>query len=131
MKRILLVITTVLAMSNVRTPVTGAGAMPACDPDNGGLKLPEGFCALVVADNVGTARHLVVAPNGDLYVALLGRAGGGGVVALRDSNGDGRMEITERFGSASSTGIALRSGFLYVATPSSVERYKMTAGQLK
>src|SRR4029434_6779164 len=45
-------------------------AKPMCDPDNGGLKLPMGFCALVVADNLGVARHMAVAPNGDLYVAL-------------------------------------------------------------
>jgi hypothetical protein len=50
-------------------------AKPMCDPDNGGLKLPAGFCALVVADNLGVARHMAVAPNGDLYVAL--QTGGG------------------------------------------------------
>src|SRR5207237_5421174 len=44
--------------------------LPACDPGNAGLTLPEGFCAVVVADQVGTARHLVVAPNGDLFVAI-------------------------------------------------------------
>ena len=58
----------------------------ACDPDNGGIKLPQGFCALVVANDLGTARHLAVAPNGDLYVATQSRGGrgqpetGGGVV---------------------------------------------------
>ena len=40
-----------------------------CDADNGGLKLPQGFCALVAADGLGAARHLAVAPNGDVYVA--------------------------------------------------------------
>ncbi len=45
-------------------------AAPACDPDNGGITLPAGFCALVAADGLGAARHIVVAPNGDLYVAL-------------------------------------------------------------
>ena len=62
-----------------------------CDPDNGGITLPPGFCALVAADNLGPARHMVVAPNGDLYVALMtsGSRGqpqtGGGAVALRDA----------------------------------------------
>ena len=69
--------------------LTGGAAAPACDPDNGGLKLPEGFCALVVAENVGPARHLVVAPNGNLYVSTRnGRGAPGGVVALQDNNGD-------------------------------------------
>jgi glucose/arabinose dehydrogenase len=85
---------------------------------------------------LGTARHLAAAPNGDVYVAL--RAGGagpsasrGGIVALRDADGDGRFEIKEPFGSDSTTGIALRNGYLCVAHPLSVQRYKTTPGQLK
>jgi glucose/arabinose dehydrogenase len=108
-----------------------------CDPDNGGLKLPQGFCALVAADGLGTARHLAVAPNGDVYVALQTRGGrgqsatGGGVVVLRDADGDGKFEIKEAFGTGSSTGIALHNGYLYLAHPTTIERFKMTAGQLK
>jgi glucose/arabinose dehydrogenase len=109
------------------------GAAPACDPDNGGIKLPSGFCALVVADGLGPARHLTVAPNGDTYVATLGGRGsqGGPLVALRDADGDGKFEIAERFGDTGATGVALRNGYLYVGTPTSVVRYKMTAGTLK
>ena len=114
------------------TTARGAAAPPACDPDNGGLKLPQGFCALVVATDLGAARHLAVAANGDLYVSLMtGRGQTPGVVALRDTNGDGKMDVTERFGDKSSTGIALRNGYLYVATVTSVERYKMTKGELR
>lgn len=109
----------------------GRAAPVACDPDNGGLKLPAGFCALVVADGLGPARHLTVASNGDVYVALRTRAtdNAPGVVALRDTNGDGKMDVTEKFGKGG-TGIAIRNGYLYVATTTSVERYKMTPGQL-
>ncbi|MGD1091307.1 MAG: sorbosone dehydrogenase [Bryobacteraceae bacterium] len=107
-----------------------AAAPPACDPDNGGLKLPEGFCAFVAADGIGSARHAAVAPNGDLYVAIMGR-NKGGVVALRDKDGDGRFETKETFGEASSTGIVVRNGYLYVATTTTVERYKLTPGELK
>ena len=107
-------------------------ATPVCDPGNGGLTLPPGFCAFVAADGIGSARHLVVAPNGDVYVTLMAdRDGaGGGVVALRDKDGDGRLETKETFGKASSTGLALRNGYLYVATTRTVERYKMTPGTL-
>jgi glucose/arabinose dehydrogenase len=109
-----------------------AAAAPACDSDNGGITLPPGFCALVAADGLGHARHLAVAPNGDLYVALQGGQGAaGGVVALHDANGDGRFEVQEKFGDGSVTGIALENGYLYVAKPQSIERYKMTPGQLK
>jgi glucose/arabinose dehydrogenase len=107
-------------------------AAPRCDADNGGITLPAGFCAQVVADGLGAARHAVVAPNGDLYVAIMsGRNDKGGVVALRDTLGDGKFDMKERFGDLSSTGIGLRNGYLYVATVNSVIRYKMTAGQLK
>jgi glucose/arabinose dehydrogenase len=115
-----------LSMLNVDT------AAPACDPDNGGLKLPAGFCAAAVADGNPSARHLAVAANGDVYVGLQGgRGAGGGVVALRDKDGDGKLETKETFGTGSITGIALRNGYLYVAKFNSVERFKMTPGQLK
>ena len=116
--------------------VIGSGAFmwaanpSACDADNGGIKLPPGFCAVVAADGIGEARHVAVAPNGDIYVALRGR-NQGGVVALRDTNGDGKFETKEQFGECSSTGIALRNGYLYVATVNAVIRYKMTPGELK
>jgi glucose/arabinose dehydrogenase len=108
-------------------------ATPACDPDNGGITVPAGFCAFLAVDGLGTARHIAVAPNGDVYVALMreGRQKGGGIVALRDTNGDGRFEMKEHWGDASSTGIALRNGYLYVGLMNSVQRYKMTPGQLK
>ena len=56
---------------------------------------------------------------------------GEGVVALRDTNGDGKMDVTERFGDKSSTGIALRNDYLYISTTTTIERFKMTPGQLK
>ena len=105
----------------------GAAGAPACDLDNGGIKLPPGFCAFVAADGLGPARHMAVAANGDLYVAIKD----GGVAALHDSNGDGRFEVKEKIPGASTTGIALHNGYLYVATPNTVQRYKMTPGQLK
>ncbi len=110
----------------------GRAAAPACDADNGGITLPSGFCAVVVADGLGAARHLAVAPNGDVFVSLENSRGQkGGIVALRDTNGDGRADMKERFGDEGATGIALRNGYLYVATTRSVERYKMDAGELK
>jgi len=39
-----------------------------CAGDNGGITLPQGFCATVFADHIGHARHMVVAPNGVVYV---------------------------------------------------------------
>ena len=39
-----------------------------CNGDAGGITLSPGFCATVFADKLGHARHLVVAPNGVVYV---------------------------------------------------------------
>ena len=117
-----------IALCTLLTRSTMPAAGPiACDPENGGLTLPTGFCALVVANNIGEGRHAAAAPNGDLYVALLN----GGIAALRDTNGDGRFETIEHFGDGSSTGLEFHDGYLYVAKVNSVERYKMTPGQLK
>lgn len=59
---------------------------PTCDPGNGGITLPQGFCALVVADSEGPAQHLDVAPNGDVFVALRSHPSGSlyGVIHGRD-----------------------------------------------
>src|SRR2546426_655852 len=103
-------------------------ALPICDSDNGGITLPAGFCAVVVADQVGAPRHLAVAPNGDVFVALQSRPGG--VLALRDTTGDGKADITERFGSESGTGIALGKGVLYFSSTTTVYRYAIRAGSL-
>lgn len=111
--------------------LNAGAAGPVCDPGNGGLTLPPGFCAAVVAENVGPARHLAVAPNGDLFVALRNqRDVQGGVVALRDKDGDGKMDTRETFGADGATGVALRNGYVYMATTSSIVRYKLAPGQL-
>jgi len=116
--------------------VTGQSKV-ACDPDNGGLTLPQGFCALVVANDTGIARHMAVAANGDLYVATQSRGGrgtpetGGGVVGLHDNDGDGKFDTREPISTGSTTGVGLRNGYLYLAHPKTIERFKMTAGQLK
>ncbi len=101
-----------------------------CDPDDGGLALPEGFCAVVVARNLGAARHLAVAANGDVFVATGGRSGGG-VVALRDTTGDGRADVMRRFGGASGNGIALHDGYLWFAPNDRVLRWRWASGQLE
>ncbi len=78
----------------------------ACPNDESGLKLPAGFCATVFADDIGHARHMVVAPSGVLYVnTWSGRYygndtphAGGFLVALQDKSGAGKADVIERFG---------------------------------
>jgi glucose/arabinose dehydrogenase len=106
-------------------------------PSTGALKLPAGFTATVFAQNLGSPRHLVVAPNGNVYVntwrspydSTRRVPEGGYVAALRDTNSDGRADLIRRFGSSlksgsrGGTGIAIRSGWLYVEADSEIVRY--------
>jgi glucose/arabinose dehydrogenase len=105
-----------------------------CDPGNGGLTLPDGFCASVVVDSLGPARHLAVAPNGDIFVALRNSFGPGrtplpgGVAVLRDTDGDGRADDERRWGENGGNEILLADGYVYFATDDAVLRYPLPAG---
>ena len=121
---------------------TAQAPTEACADDNGGITLPPGFCATVFADNIGHARHLVVAPNGVVYVnTWSGRyyhndtpPPGGFLVALQDTTGDGRADVNMRFGetreqgSAGGTGIALYNGGLFAEVNDRIVRYALPAG---
>jgi glucose/arabinose dehydrogenase len=97
-------------------PTAVAAQAAGCAPDNAGLKLPPGFCASIFADTVRGARHLVVAPNGDVFVSTQGR--GGGVVALRPTE-SGVPESKQFATGFTSSEVALFDGYLYTeALPS-------------
>jgi glucose/arabinose dehydrogenase len=107
---------------------------PSCASDNAGLSVPPGFCALIVADGVGRARHLTVAPNGDVIIALARDRGPdrtvveGGVLVLRDTDGDGTADERYRFGSGAGNDVALWGGYLYYATDAQIVRYEWNVG---
>jgi glucose/arabinose dehydrogenase len=109
------------------TATTGLQA----DQGNGDIGLPNNFGAIVVADTIGRARHMVVRENGDIYVALREPKNGATIVALRDTNKDGRADQMERFGEYPGTGIDIRNGYLYFAPDSAVFRYQLTGNELK
>lgn len=116
-----------------------------CVGDNAGLTLPAGICASVFADSIGHARHVVVAPNGDVYVTLEGtqptpkdqpapatpEPPKASFVALRDTTHDGRADVIERIGTVGNTGIALANGYLYVDEGKEIVRYKRGDDELK
>lgn len=110
-----------------------APAPPACAPDTAGLTLPDGFCALVVADGVGRARHLAVADNGDIVVATPSRDSGGGVLLLRDTTGDGVADARHLLiQDPMAVDVQLRDAdgrsWIYYATYREVIRYAWTPG---
>ena len=100
------------------------------DPDHGGLSLPDGFTALIVADDLGPGRHLDVARNGDIYLALNNMSKEAGAVALRDTSGDGRADLVQYFGSVSGTGIKVRGAYLYFGADTAIVRYPLPQGEL-
>ena len=121
----------------------GSGSQ-TCPDDDSGLKLPAGFCATVFADDIGHARHMVVAPNGVLYInTWSGRYygddtphAGGFLVALHDKNGSGKAEVIERFGETvqsgghGGTGIGMYKGAIYAEINDRIVRYSLPAGSI-
>ena len=105
----------------------------SCGGDNGGITLPPGFCATIFADNLGHARQMAFGPNGVLYLNTWSGGyyqndkppDGGFLVALKDTKGDGRADMIERFGdgvaqgSAGGTGIRI---YMAVCSPSRTTR---------
>src|SRR5438309_3399168 len=89
--------------------------------DNVGLTLPQGFKATVFADNLGHARHLVVNSNGDVYVKLERLKDGKGIYRLRRTNASGLVSKTG-FGNYIGTGIAIRNGYLYATSNTTIYR---------
>ena len=122
----------------------GPTAVIACAPDNAGLALPAGFCATVLADSIGHARHLTVSSDGTVYVNTWSGEyygndkphAGGFLVALRDTTGDGRADVIARFGDSvqggghGGTGIALYKGALYAESNDKILRYTMAPGSV-
>jgi len=123
--------------SLVLVPVLLAGTLSlsgpsgaACAPDNAGLTLPQGFCAVVFASGLDGVRHLAVGPTGDLYAAVGGGGDGKGVAAFRDRDGDGKPEEQVAFGPGGGNDIAVHDGYLYLALNNRVLRWRLTPGKL-
>jgi glucose/arabinose dehydrogenase len=113
----------------------GPAGLPKGDPGNGGIVLPGGFEAVVVADTLGPTRHIAVNTNGDIYIKLRNPRNGKGSIALRDNNNDGKADIIEYFGDYNDIGnygneMKLHNGYLYFATAGEIYRIKLTPGKL-
>jgi glucose/arabinose dehydrogenase/mono/diheme cytochrome c family protein len=152
MKRILLFALIALVV------IVGVSLMPAqkqsnriaekrsqvCPNDDSGLTLPLGFCATVFADRIGHARHMVVAPNGVLYVNTWSGTyygndtphAGGFIVALQDKNGSGKADVNERFGETAQsggkggTGIGMYKEAIYAEINDRIVRYPLSSGSI-
>jgi len=128
-------------------PLGSAPAVAATEqdcPNEPGLSLPPGFCATIFADNVGHARHMAVAADGTVYVNTwysryfrTPPPAGGFIVALRDTDGDGKADRIDRFGTlpvagvvaGGGTGIAIWRDGLYAEVDDRIVRYQLNPGE--
>jgi hypothetical protein len=87
-------------------------AATAGDASETSLTLPPGFRATVFADSLGQARHITSRPSGEVYLNTWRNPydttrrvpPGGFLVALRDTDGDGKADQVQRFGAESGNG---------------------------
>ena len=137
---VLLAVAPAVARPRPNSPKASRAA--ACS--SAGLTLPRGFCATVFADGIGHARHLVVAPDGVVYVNTWSGNyygnqpphAGGFLVALQDKTGAGKADVIERFGEtaktggAGGTGIGIYKDWLYAEINDRIVRYALASGSI-
>ena len=114
--------TKILAAGALALGLIGTQAW-ADEPD--GLKLPKGFHATVVVDNIPNARHIAVRSNGDLYISTRPARGkpSTGIVALH-LNPDGQVVSMQNFGKVDGgTGIRFYKGSLYAASVTGIYKF--------
>jgi glucose/arabinose dehydrogenase len=122
-----------------------AAKQAACPDTNTGITLAPGFCATVFADNLGHARHLVVSGAGVVYVNTWSNSDyypdkppltRPFLVALRDTTGQGRADVIQRFGdaaaqkSAGGTGISFYKDAVYAEVNDRIVRYSVPEGSI-
>ncbi|MDE2150622.1 MAG: glucose dehydrogenase, partial [Gammaproteobacteria bacterium] len=105
-------------------PAAWAAGCPGKD-EGAGIRVPDGFCAQVFAQDVGDLRHLAVGADGTVYAALSSRRHGGGIAVLRPRGGRG--ELVGYFGAVQGTGIGLHGGYLYFGENDRIVRFPLAS----
>jgi len=95
------------------------------NPPDVAIKTPTGFTTAIYADGLGSARHIAVNDNGDVYVKLAKKKDGKTIYRLQDTNNDGKADKMTGFGDYTGTGIAIKNGYLYASSDEEVFRYKI------
>lgn len=90
-----------------------------------GLKLPLKFKAILLAENLGKARHVFLTPQGGIYVRLAKPVNNKGTLYLQENNG--KAVGKNGFGNYGGTGICIKNGYLYSSSNSEIFRYKLNA----
>ncbi|TWR31094.1 sorbosone dehydrogenase [Mucilaginibacter pallidiroseus] len=90
---------------------------------SGGILVPEGFTASLIAEDLGGARHIAVTPTGEIFVKLSRPKDGKGILELTEANG--KASVKTGFGDFGGTGITIKNGYLYASSNEDVYRYKL------
>ncbi|MEG9434444.1 PQQ-dependent sugar dehydrogenase [Terriglobus sp. ADX1] len=110
--------------------VIATGNLFASEPD--GLTLPAGFHATVVAEGLGSIRHMAIRSNGDIYISTRhgGKQPSTGILALR-LDADHKQAQVEHFSSVDQgTGIRIYKGALYASSNTAVYRFPLEGNAL-
>lgn len=97
-------------------------------PADAKLTVPPGFQVSLWAEGFEDPRNMVLAPNGDVFVA---DSSGMEVVVLRDTNGDGKPDKRWKWydGLNRPFGLAFRGNHLYVGNTDGIVRFDYKSGQ--
>jgi glucose/arabinose dehydrogenase len=97
-------------------------------PANAKLVVPAGFKVALWATDFEDPRNMVLAPNGDVFVA---DTAGSKIHVLRDTNKDGKPDARFVFaeGLHGPFGLAFRGSHLFVGNTDAVVRFDYKAGQ--
>ena len=87
-------------------------------PPGKSLTIPQGFHVQVVADALGSARHLAVTKQGLVYIKLAKLKNGKGIIVLDDKKETG-------FGNYTGTGMYIKDDYLYASSNTDVYRYRL------
>jgi glucose/arabinose dehydrogenase/cytochrome c5 len=119
---------------------SGGPAAPASCGEADGVTLPPGFCATVFADDLGNVRHIAVGADGTLYANSWNGSSyfrdttppaDGFLIALKDTDKDGKADKVVRFGvtpaegSKGGTGIGLYKNAVYAEMNDEIVRYAL------
>ena len=117
------------------TPSVNNGPKVVARPEGAKPDVPVGFNVSLFASGLERPRYLLTAPNGDIFVA---EGYAGRIRVLRDTDGDGRPEITQTFASGLRQPFGLAfyppgpsPEYLYVANTNEIVRFPYRNGDLK